>query len=158
MLSIRKLESKQIVFSEELRNNDMYNRLNKVVKQDDAVKQSLIKQPTSLQVTVLKCIENNEIVIVANTHLYYHSEANTVRYVQAIMAATFISDIYTKWNKQSKKDKTKISILFCGDFNSKPTSLVFSYLTKQAMNNHEDSGLSKYTNSQLLSNIIIICY
>lgn len=46
-----------------------------------------------------------------------------------------------------KGKKSKLSIVFCGDFNSVPGSLVFKHLTGQVNNNNETRDFGKYSHS-----------
>ncbi|KAF2895426.1 hypothetical protein ILUMI_10748 [Ignelater luminosus] len=122
------LESKQLVFSAEIRSNVLFRQKWNLIRQSDVIKDCFVKQPTSLQVTILKSKELNEIIIVANTHLYYHSEANDIRLLQASIATDYLKHVFNRYKRSSKG--MRISVIFCGDFNSVPTSAVFNFFSR----------------------------
>uniref|UniRef100_A0A1Y1MGS2 Endonuclease/exonuclease/phosphatase domain-containing protein n=1 Tax=Photinus pyralis TaxID=7054 RepID=A0A1Y1MGS2_PHOPY len=119
------LDTSQLVFCEELRTNTLFKRTWNLVRQCNTLKDCIIKQPTSLQVTVLKVKHTEEIIIVANTHLYYHSEASQIRLLQTSIALDYIKDVYNQYKRTSK---SRVSVLFCGDFNSVPSSAVYEFI------------------------------
>ena len=50
---------------------------------------------------VLEPVERpGQVVIVANTHLYFHPDAGHIRLVQMLTAMTFIESLRTKYKKQ----------------------------------------------------------
>ncbi|KAK5645862.1 hypothetical protein RI129_004326 [Pyrocoelia pectoralis] len=93
------LDSSQLVFCEELRTNTLFKRTWNLVRQCNKLKDCIIKQPTSLQVTVLKSKDVDEVLIVANTHLYYHSEASQIRLLQTSIALDYIQDIFNQYKR-----------------------------------------------------------
>ncbi|KAF5299981.1 hypothetical protein FQA39_LY11354 [Lamprigera yunnana] len=119
------LESKQLVFGEELRTNSLFKHTWNLIVQCNTLKDCIVKQPTSLQVTVLKSKVCDEIVIIANTHLYYHSKANLVRLLQSSIALDYIDDVC---NRHKRFTKSRVSVIFCGDFNSAPTSELHQFI------------------------------
>ncbi|KAF5285649.1 hypothetical protein FQR65_LT13078 [Abscondita terminalis] len=121
----RLVESKHLVFSEELGANPLFNDTWEILNDCETLKDTLMKQKTSLQLTILKPLSGNEIIIVANTHLYFHSEATQVRLLQANVVLVYIYDVYLKYKRQTNH---RISVLLCGDFNSVPSSLVYEFI------------------------------
>jgi 2',5'-phosphodiesterase len=84
-----------------------------------------MKQLTSLQVTVLKLAwKKNEYIVLANTHLFYHPDAELVRILQVNIATTYLSSLCGKYSQNGEK----VRLIFCGDFNSVPTSPVYEYM------------------------------
>ncbi|KAF5303450.1 hypothetical protein FQA39_LY19027 [Lamprigera yunnana] len=127
------MEDNEIVFSEELPTNPLLADIWNFIGRCTALKDWILKQPTSLQVTVLKSTMRHEIVIIANTHLYHHAKADTVQLLQCSIALDYISDICKKYKRLTN---SRVSIIFCGGFNTIPLSKVHEFIMK---------GLIQYT-------------
>lgn len=97
----RNVESKQIVFSNEIQKRRNYFQLWELVKRNQNLKTDFLKQSTSLQITVLKVKDTNKHIVVGNTHLYYHPDANHIRLIQVYMATSFLSYIKKKYQRVS---------------------------------------------------------
>ncbi|KAF5278710.1 hypothetical protein FQA39_LY18359 [Lamprigera yunnana] len=121
----RSIEDNQIVFAEQLPTNPLFTDTWNLIAQCTTLKDWILKQLTSLQVTVLQSIERDKIVIIANTHLYFHAEAGTLRLLQCSIALDYISDICKKYKRLTQ---SRVSVIFCGDFNSVPTSQVYQFI------------------------------
>lgn len=91
-MSYSALEIKHVVLSDVLNKNKdpAFENLREILKGNKELQNLLAKQATSLQVTVLKSKTMNRILFVANTHLYYHSEAGHVRLIQVATALEYI--------------------------------------------------------------------
>lgn len=86
----------------EIQSRNIYAHLWNFLKKNEHVKNDFLRQSTSLQITVLRVKDNiNKIVIVANTHLYYHPDANHIRLLQATMATLYLSNVRRKYQKVS---------------------------------------------------------
>lgn len=86
---------------------------------------------TALQVTVLRASETNRVLIVANTHLYFHPDADHIRLLQIGLAMRYVEDVHRKTAAALAMDKERISIIFCGDFNSVPECGIYKLMTEQ---------------------------
>ncbi|XP_044266913.1 2',5'-phosphodiesterase 12-like isoform X2 [Tribolium madens] len=125
----KKVDEHQIIFSQEYSyKKNHYKYLRTIIESNTLLKDCFMKQMTSLQITVLntKISNKNVFVIVANTHLYYHPDAELVRVLQTSMATTYLSLLH----KGYSKDGNTVRVILCGDFNSVPTSTVYEFLTK----------------------------
>lgn len=78
------------MLSEEIERNCIFKDIWKQIKRVPNVSKRFLQQTTSLQLTTLKVQDSNNIILVANTHLYYHSEADHIRLIQLMMAVTYI--------------------------------------------------------------------
>jgi 2',5'-phosphodiesterase len=108
-----------------------------------------MKQLTSLQVTVLKLAwKKNEYIVLANTHLFYHPDAELVRILQVNIATTYLSSLCGKYSQNGEK----VRLIFCGDFNSVPTSPVYEYM----MNKRIERSHRIFEKSKLFSDHFII--
>ena len=92
----RLLEKFRISYSDELKisNPSLFDQMDQeVLKKFDAVN-------NCLQVLVLKSKDVNEILVVANTHLYFQPEADQVRYLQSLAAIIFLENQCIQLKKQ----------------------------------------------------------
>lgn len=67
--------------------------------------------------------KNNFLLL--NTHLYFNNKAPFTRLIQTVVSLKFVEKICEKFDEDSKP-----KILFGGDFNSIPSSIVYNYITK----------------------------
>lgn len=86
------MECEHIVLSQQLQRNSIYRDIWNLIKKRKEVKELFLKQHTSLLVAILKSMETSDIIIVANTHLYYHSEAGHIRLLQVAMILRYIKE------------------------------------------------------------------
>lgn len=85
-----------MVYSQSIQKNDLFGSLWKLIKSNEDVREYFKKQMTSMQVTVLRERSSDfkkHIVIVANTHLFYHPDAEHIRLLQAHMATTYLNTL-----------------------------------------------------------------
>lgn len=92
----------------------------------------------------------------ANTHLYFHPDADHIRLLQIGFSMLYIEDIYkqmiSELNISNVDDNTnlstEISILFCGDFNSTPECGIYKLMTEKLVeSDFIDFKSSKYNSS-----------
>ncbi|KAK4476295.1 hypothetical protein MN116_001498 [Schistosoma mekongi] len=67
------------------------------------------------------------LLIVSNTHFYFHPSASQIRTIQALAVRHYLSELAMCY-KQS--DNKPIPVIFCGDINQSPDSDVFTALTQ----------------------------
>lgn len=100
----------------------------KAVTRNESLAITLKEKTTCVQVLIFDYIENpNHRLIVANTHLYFHPDADHIRLLQAGMCLKLIDNL--KNIVQSQEPNIKISVIFCGDFNSTPECGVYKLFT-----------------------------
>ncbi|KAK9744938.1 Endonuclease-reverse transcriptase [Popillia japonica] len=131
----KKIDCSHIVFSKEVRHN-LYRDIWSLMKKYKDVKELFLKQHTSLLVTILKLVETGDILVIANTHLYYHYEAGHIRLLQIAMALKYIKQ---RINHIQSKEIGNVSVIFCGDFNSRPETAVYQLLSCGEINQHEEN-------------------
>jgi len=93
------------------------------------------ERPIMTQLTVLRCKSSNKIIIVANTHLFWHPKAAIIRTLHCHGLMTRISSLH---KELSEAHGTQISVVVCGDMNSQPGSLVDQYFIQGVV--HEDQS------------------
>lgn len=120
----RLLSNHDIMLSEALTSDPIHSELLEKVSANGALKDKILQRSTSLQVTVLEDLNKpGRKVCVANTHLYWHPKGGNVRLVQMGVALQHLSHVVSEVAPGAP-------LLFCGDFNSSPSSGVFQLLSE----------------------------
>lgn len=70
----------------------MKNLLKRLKKANENVLEELCKQCTSLQITVLK-YKKSHMLLIANTHLFYHPDCDHLRLLQLQISFLCIQDV-----------------------------------------------------------------
>ncbi|XP_022232053.1 2',5'-phosphodiesterase 12 isoform X2 [Drosophila obscura] len=102
------------------------------IKTNKQLAARICNRSTTLQICLLKVKETDKYVLVANTHLYFHPDADHIRLLQIGFALTYIEHIH----KQSMMEHNitnpqNIGLIFCGDFNSVPECGIYKLMTEQ---------------------------
>ncbi|CRK87609.1 CLUMA_CG001405, isoform A, partial [Clunio marinus] len=85
---------------------------------------------TTLQVLVLRSKEFPEkFFTVANTHLYFHPDADHIRLLQIGFSMKIVEDIVERLKEKS----SDVSLIFCGDFNSVPECGIYKLMTQKSV-------------------------
>ncbi|XP_035486039.2 2',5'-phosphodiesterase 12 [Scophthalmus maximus] len=145
----RLLSRHDIVLSEALTSDPIHSELLERVSANGALKDKILHRSTALQVSFLEDLkEPGRKVCVANTHLYWHPKGGNVRLVQMGVALKHLSHVIGEVAPGAP-------LLFCGDFNSTPSSGVFQLVTETAVpQQHADwssSGPEESCSMELLS-------
>lgn len=84
---------------------------------------------TTLQIVLLRSKEfPQKLFVIANTHLYFHPDADHIRLLQMGFNMILVDD-YIK-NFKEKYSTEDISMIFCGDFNSTPECGIYKLMTE----------------------------
>lgn len=89
---------------------------------------------TAVQVTVLRSrSEPARILCVANTHLYFHPDADHIRLLQFAAAFRYVQSVRERIVADAAIGTTaaNVSLVFAGDFNSTPECGVFKLMTEK---------------------------
>lgn len=85
---------------------------------------------TTLQIAFLRLKEHpGKYIAVANTHLYFHPDADHIRLLQIGFSMLLVEDFVKKFKEQYSTND--VSLLFCGDFNSVPECGIFKLMTER---------------------------
>lgn len=123
---------------------DVFNDLWLKIKDIEPLVKRICERSTAVQVTTVRAIDSRRIVIIANTHCYFHPDANHIRLLQVAFSMKYVESIYDKIKQELNADESDISIVFCGDFNSVPESGIFKLMTQQHIEeNYKDFSSSK---------------
>ncbi|KAG7494402.1 hypothetical protein JOB18_029796 [Solea senegalensis] len=118
------LSRHDIMLSEVLTSDPIHSELLEMISANDTLKHRILQRSTTLQVTLLEDLHKpDRKICVANTHLYWHPKGGNVRLVQMGVALKHLSRVI-------QEVAPGAPLLFCGDFNSSPTSGVFQLVTE----------------------------
>ncbi|XP_026298460.1 2',5'-phosphodiesterase 12 [Apis mellifera] len=134
-----KLSHDYSVISQGINNLNEFNTVWSQI-QDVSTKQTFLNRNTIIQLIVLRSKENDEILIVGNTHLYFRLKANHIRLLQAYYGLLYLHTFSKKIKKENPE--CNVSILYCGDFNSTPQSAVYQLMTQNYVTNDHSDWIS----------------
>ncbi|EFX70394.1 hypothetical protein DAPPUDRAFT_112677 [Daphnia pulex] len=135
----RLVESCSHILAEELPKNPLVNDLWEAVQKNEDLSKRIIDRTTCCHLLVLDSLLNGKRVVVANTHLYFHPNADHIRLLQSCVALRLTQNLR---NCQLELGK-EVSLLFCGDINSTPGSGVFELMTLQHIDHSNEAWSSK---------------
>ncbi|XP_057327540.1 2',5'-phosphodiesterase 12 [Microplitis mediator] len=122
------LDHKGIVMSEGIESNLVFKDTWDKITNEDA-KQRFKDRNTSILIVVLKSLDNpKEILVIGNTHLYFHPDADHIRLLQSYFSLTACQDTADKIRQQYPEHN--VTMMLCGDFNSTPVDGVYEFVTK----------------------------
>ncbi|XP_045471233.1 2',5'-phosphodiesterase 12 isoform X1 [Harmonia axyridis] len=123
-----KLESSRIVFSEHIDKDQIFFHIWEKISENKPLVTRIKDLKSTLQVVLLESRhKENELILVANTHLYFHPDADHIRLIQGGLAISYIQSCLD--NFKTKYTNKRISVLFCGDFNSVPECGIYKLFT-----------------------------
>lgn len=125
------LDTHNIILSEELPVNPLFLDLWQNIRTNEPLVTRLQARTTSLQVTVLDCVNSQRCLVIGNTHLYFHPDADHIRLLQAGMIILYLQDVLL--NASKLLPKKNVTLLLCGDFNSTPECGVYQLMTRQVV-------------------------
>lgn len=67
-----------------------------------------------------------QLVVVGNTHFYFHPDADHIRLLQSVISLTLLEDTVRYWQGEG----CTVSVVFCGDLNSTPDTGVYQLATE----------------------------
>ncbi|KAM6126244.1 2',5'-phosphodiesterase 12 [Phoenicopterus ruber ruber] len=127
------LSQHNIAFSEALLSDPLHKELHDKLAKYPLVQEKVLQRSSVLQVSVLQSTTDpSRKICVANTHLYWHPKGGNIRLIQIAVALSHIKhvacDLYPS-----------IPVIFCGDFNSTPSSGTYSFINSGGIaEDHED--------------------
>lgn len=90
------IESKRIVFSECIEQDPLYADIWAKISQNEKLAKRILDRSTTLQINVVESLENNNVLVVANTHLYFHPDADHIRLLHGGIAIRCLEDFIEK--------------------------------------------------------------
>nr|CAH7722308.1 unnamed protein product [Callosobruchus chinensis] len=123
----RLLRWEKIIFAQHLPKNPLFSDLWSEVQKNEQLMTRVLNRSTTMQVNVVECVEREEIIVVGNIHMYFHPDADHIRLLHGGMAIMYLED-FVKQLKSQYSTK-KVSLIFCGDFNSTPDCGIYKLYT-----------------------------
>lgn len=106
---------------------DLYEK----IKTNEKLMVRITDRSTSLQVVLLKSKDTGKLLLVANTHLYFHPNADHIRILQGAFCILFLQNLVDTIKFVEKLDENEIGLIFCGDFNSVPSCGIYKLFTEK---------------------------
>nr|XP_033781610.1 2',5'-phosphodiesterase 12 [Geotrypetes seraphini] len=130
------LSQHDIVFNEALLSDPLHKDLLEKLCSYPAVKEKFLQRSSVLQVSVLQSTTDpSKKICVANTHLYFHPKGGNIRLIQIAIALSHIKHVACDMYPD-------IPVCFCGDFNSTPTTGLYSFMKSGTISEHHEDWLS----------------
>lgn len=125
------LDTYRFDVGENIQNLEILKDIADKLKRNEQLYKRVVERSTTLLVVVLRSLDDpKQVLIVANTHLYFHPDADHIRLLQAGMCVKYLESVIVEEVKQKHvQDTDKMSIIFAGDFNSDPASGIFQLMT-----------------------------
>ncbi|XP_072378791.1 2',5'-phosphodiesterase 12 [Diabrotica undecimpunctata] len=124
------LESHRFVFSEHIFHDKIFEDIWEKIAKNENLSKRILERATTMQVNVLDALNREDIIVVANTHLYFHPDADHIRLLQGGLAIRYLENFITSLKEKTSK---RISLIFCGDFNSVPECGIYKLYTEGAV-------------------------
>ncbi|XP_055844280.1 2',5'-phosphodiesterase 12 [Episyrphus balteatus] len=109
----------------------VFRELWEKIKDNSKLVERLVERATTLQLSILKSKETGKILCIANTHLYFHPDADHIRLLQVGFSMLYIENILKKLPTELATTEDNISLVFCGDFNSVPECGIYKLMTEK---------------------------
>lgn len=118
----------------------------------------LFKNNNYVKVLQLECLEHPGYhLLLANSHFFFHPEADFLRMLQAIVSAKYLENLKKELlANDTNGEIKKLGVIFGGDLNSDPTSKAFKYLFSQVMPREEITDGNHFLRFSIYNRLIII--
>ncbi|XP_068109814.1 2',5'-phosphodiesterase 12 [Hyperolius riggenbachi] len=125
-----------ILLGESLTQEPRHQPLLETLSQYTAARDKVLQRSSALQVSVLESTsEPSRKICIANTHLYFHPNGGNIRLIQIAVALEHIRHV-------AYELYPGIPIIFCGDFNSTPSTGLYSFMREGAISNDHPDWMS----------------
>lgn len=159
----RLILSESTVLAAALPENPLLADLYAAVIRNEKLASRVMDRTTAVQLVVLESVHDSaRRIVVANTHLYFHPDADHVRLLQAAMGLRLAQQMHEKQKvgnqcssslqalcnasfRVMQEQGKDVSLVFCGDFNSCPGYGVLEMMTLQ----HIDENYDAWSSSKL---------
>ncbi|KAG5683242.1 hypothetical protein PVAND_012535 [Polypedilum vanderplanki] len=123
------IENCALNIGETMKTHDACQELFQKLQYNEKLVARITDLSTTLQIVLLRSKEfPNKFILVANTHLYFHPDADHIRLLQIGFSMILVTDFIEKFKQKYTTDD--ISLLFCGDFNSVPECGIYKLMTE----------------------------
>lgn len=129
----RLLSQHDISFQEALKSDPLHKELLEKLALNPLAQEKVLQRSSVLQISVLQSTtDSSKKICVANTHLYWHPKGGYIRLIQMAVALVHIRHV-------SRDLYPGIPVIFCGDFNSTPSTGMYHFVISGSIaEDHED--------------------
>uniref|UniRef100_A0A023GLE3 2',5'-phosphodiesterase 12 n=1 Tax=Amblyomma triste TaxID=251400 RepID=A0A023GLE3_AMBTT len=104
------------------------------ISQNPNLRNRILNLPTALQVLLLEPLDKpKRLLLVANTHLYYHPNSDNIRLFQAYSCIRLVEWLRAEYTERYGMEP---AVIFAGDFNSCPAYGVYKLFTRGYVSQH----------------------
>ncbi|XP_044307180.1 2',5'-phosphodiesterase 12 [Varanus komodoensis] len=127
------LSQHDIALNQALLEDPLHEELRDKLALYPQVQEKVLQRSSVLQVSILQSTnDSSRKICVANTHLYWHPKGGNIRLIQAAIALSHIRHVINDMYPA-------IPLIFCGDFNSTPSTGTYSFVNNGSIaEDHED--------------------
>ncbi|KAK6165879.1 hypothetical protein SNE40_022702 [Patella caerulea] len=123
---LRLLGQHDILLTEVVANEEKYSDLWQKICSLGPLKEKMEARSTALQLAVFESLDvKDKILMVANTHLFFHPKASHIRMLQMAICLRHIESVMSQYISEGKT----VSFIFCGDFNSVAEEEINTFMT-----------------------------
>lgn len=90
------LESSSYIVASELPVNPLLADMWEAVQKNEKLSSRVLDRTTSCHLVLLQSVHNNKRIVVANTHLYFHPDADHIRLLQAATGLRLAQDLHRR--------------------------------------------------------------
>lgn len=124
------IEETGINIGSNIKTLDAFKELFMKIQSNEKLMDRISERSTTLQVSALQSKDNpGKLIVVANTHLYFHPNADHIRLLQIGFSMLFVKDFVNKLKE--KMPGHQVDLIFCGDFNSVPECGIYKLMTEK---------------------------
>lgn len=129
------IEHHGLNIGESIKNHPACQDLYKKIQNNEKLIERICDLGTTVQIIILKSLEfPNKYFTIANTHLYFHPDADHIRLLQFGFSTLLVHDIMNNFKDKSGSDD--MTLIFCGDFNSTPDCGIYKLMTENHVSQH----------------------
>jgi 2',5'-phosphodiesterase len=131
------LEERDFLFKELLQTSSVFKQTLREVKQKwpEFVSGVLPHMSTVFQISVVRHKASGAVIVVSNTHLFFHPRARHIRLLQAMCLLQQVHELRDKHRSEGNSPR----LLLCGDMNCTPDQAVVQlFLRGEVGSNHPD--------------------
>uniref|UniRef100_L7LZY6 2',5'-phosphodiesterase 12 n=1 Tax=Rhipicephalus pulchellus TaxID=72859 RepID=L7LZY6_RHIPC len=123
----RALHERSIVLATEMTQEPVLSDILASINKNEQLRDRILNLPTALQILLLEPLEMpGRLLLVANTHLYYHPDSDHIRLLQAYCCIRLVEWLQEKFTAEYG---VVPAVIFAGDFNSCPAYGVYQLMT-----------------------------
>lgn len=90
------LESERFVFAEQIQSDALFADIWEKISENEQLVKRIIERTSVLQINVVESLDSSEVLVVANTHLYFHPDADHIRLLQGGILIRYLEDFVAK--------------------------------------------------------------